>query len=257
MPFGKKAAVPEEVPVEDPTAWMLDNPFTTFFIMHTNEIKYMCMLGYTFLHGHKVFSQLGPSVAPSYKFITMLMACTGGGILVPIFINNIPVPLAQDAYPIAIMTSFAIHHYFPVLREVMGMSGIMKTFVVVLYETLRAYVVVLMTCASADKISPSLFSFPLFGPIFCGTIGGCGGAFLPLNKGLDPIKSGLSSPMLSAFFAATCLHLFLSTPLSEGVIDAKKKGHVHVVVFFIGVGLINAFGLSANKPAAHAAKKEK
>lgn len=133
----------------------------------------------------------------------------------------------------------------------------MKSFVVVLYETLRAYVVVLMTCASADKIAPSLFSFPLFGPIFCGTIGGCGGAFLPLNKGLDPIKGGLSSPMLSALVAATCLHLFLSTPLSEGVIDAKKKAHVHVVIFFIGVGLINAFGLNAKKQTTPTvAKKE-
>lgn len=255
MPF-KKKAVPEEVPVEDPSAWMLDNPFTSFFLMHTNEIKYMCMLGYTFLHGYKVFSQLGSSVSPSYKFITMLMACTGGGIMVPIFINNIPVPLAQDAYPIAIMTSFALHHYFPILREVMGMSYIMKAFVVVLYETLRAYVVVLMTCASADKIAPSLFSFPLFGPIFCGTIGGCGGAFLPLSKGLDPIKGGLSSPMLSALVAATTLHLFLSTPLSEGVIDAKKKAQVHVVVFFIGVGLINAFGFNAKKQPVTVAKKE-
>jgi len=257
MPFGKKKGEePVEAPLEDPTAWMLDHPFTEFLLMHTNEIKYLCMFGYTFLHGHKVFSQLGSSVSPSYKFVSLLVACTGGGIMVPIFINNIPVPLAQDAYPIAILASFTIHSYFPVIREVYAMSGIMKALIVVLYETLRAYVVVLMTCASADKIPASLFSFPLFGPIFCGTIGGCGGAFMPFSKGLDPIKGGLSSPMLSALVGATCLHLFLSTSLSEGVVDAKKKGQIHVVMFFICVGLVNAFGLNVKSKTTTVAKKE-
>lgn len=172
----------------------------------------------------------------------------------PIFINGVPVPLANDAYPIAIITSFTIHHFFPVLREVMGLSHIMKAFFIVLYETLRAYVVVLMTTASAEKIPASLFSFPLFGPIICGTIGGCGGAFLPFNKGLEPIKGGLASPMLSALVAATLLHLFLSTSWSDEVVDAKKKAQVHVAVFFILVGFTSGFGLSA-PPTVPTSKK--
>ena len=44
----------------------------------------------------------------------------------PIFINNIPVPLAQDAYIVAIIAAFALHHYFPVLREVVQQSSIVK-----------------------------------------------------------------------------------------------------------------------------------
>ena len=56
----------------------------------------------------------------------MIMACTGGGILVPIFINKIPVPLSQDAYPLAILVSFFLHQYVPVLREVLGLSKLFK-----------------------------------------------------------------------------------------------------------------------------------
>lgn len=56
----------------------------------------------------------------------MIMACTGGGILVPLFINAIPVPMANDAYPIAILTSFAIHYYFPIVWEVVGLSPMVK-----------------------------------------------------------------------------------------------------------------------------------
>jgi uncharacterized membrane protein YeiH len=84
------------------------------------------MLGYTFMHGSKVFSAIGDKAPFSYKFINMVMACTGGGILVPIFINSIPVPLTQDAYPIAILVSYALHHYFPMLREILALSPVFK-----------------------------------------------------------------------------------------------------------------------------------
>ena len=56
----------------------------------------------------------------------MVLACTGGGIMVPIFINSIPVPLAQDAYPIAIFISFMLHSYFPIIRDVLELSPVFK-----------------------------------------------------------------------------------------------------------------------------------
>ena len=71
--------------------------------------------------GSKVFAA-NPNVSVSFKFVSMILACTGGGILVPLFINSIPVPMANDAYPIAIATSFAIHHYFPIIGEVVKLS---------------------------------------------------------------------------------------------------------------------------------------
>ena len=73
-----------------------------------------------------MFKALGDNAAFSYKFVNMIMACTGGGILVPIFLNAIPVPLATDAYPIAIMTSFLVHTYFPILRDVLDLSPVFK-----------------------------------------------------------------------------------------------------------------------------------
>ena len=242
--MGKKA--PE--PIVDPTGWMLDNDVANFLLLHQKEVLYMCMLGYTFLHGSKVFKAVPKSAPVSYKLISMILACTGGGILVPIFINNIPVPLANDAYPIAILTSFAIHHYFPIVGEVMNLSHLVKSLVVVLYETVRAKVVLTFTLAAGAAISPSVFDFALFGPIMCGTVAGCGGAFLPMNKGLDPIaKDGLQPPMMSAFVGAAMAHLFLKTSLSEGVINAKEKAHLHLALFFIASGLVNAFDLKPKK----------
>jgi hypothetical protein len=119
--------------------------------------------------------------------------------------------------------------------------------VIVFYEAVRAKVVITFTTAAAAAISPSLFSFPVFGPIMCGTVSGCGGAFLPLSKGLDPIKSGMQTPMITACVGATMVHLFLSTSLSEGVVNAKSKAHLHLAVFFIFIGLVTGFDWGAEK----------
>lgn len=253
--FGKKDIVGPEVIMEDPTAWMLENSLSEFLLM-PGGVLYMCTLGYTFLVGHKIFKKLGNSVATSHKFVSMLMACTGGGILVPIFLNGVPVPLANDVYPIAIIISFLLHSNFPILREVLDVSKIVKVIFIVFYETTRASVVMKLTIAAAAKIAPSVFSFPLFGPIFCGTIAGCGGGFLPFDKGLSPIKDGLVSPAKTAFIGATSLHLFLNTSMSDGCINAKSKAQVYLALFFIAVGVVEALGLSAKKEKVVKTKKE-
>ena len=245
---------PEPVAEVDPTGWMIDNDVANFLLLNQKEILYMCMLGYTFLHGCKVFKAVPKTAPVSYKLISLILTCTGGGILVPIFINKVPVPLANDAYPIAILTSFAIHHYFPIVAEVVNLSPFVKSMIVVFYEAVRAKVVMTFTLAAGASIAPTTFSFPLFGPIMCGTVAGCGGAFLPMSKGLDPIaKSGLLPPMSSAFVGSALVHLFLNTGLSAGVIAAKEKAHMHLVLFFITVGLVSAFDFKA---ASSKVKKE-
>jgi len=123
MAFGKK--VQEEI-FEDPSGWILDNEFANFVLFSTDAIKYMCLLGYTFLHGCKLFPTLPSDASVAYKFVRLIFQCTGGGILVPIFINSIPVVLAQDSYPIAIVCSFLIHTQFPIIRDVVKESKIFK-----------------------------------------------------------------------------------------------------------------------------------
>ena len=130
-----------------------------------------------------------------------------------------------------------------------------KTIVIIFYEAVRAKVVTTFTVGAASAIAPSTFSFPVFGPIICGTIAGCGGAFLPLNKGLDPIVNGMQPPMITAFTGATVMHLFLSTSLSEGVVDAKAKAHLHLAVYFVIVGLVTGLDLGARKEVVKTKKE--
>lgn len=250
--MGAKNSSPVEVdvsveePVVDPTAWMIENPIAETFLLHDFPVKFMFLLGYTFYTGIKIFKSYGDKPA-SYKFTAMAMACTGGGLIVPIFLNGMPIFISNDAYPIAIGTSFALLHYFPVLLDVYAHSDILKAVVTVMYEVTRAYVVVLFTSSSAKAISASLFSYPIFGPIVCGAISGVGGAFMPFSKGLDPIKDGLDYKMLTAVIGATCYHIFISTSLSDGCIEAKEKAHIHMTLFFVSTALFQTFGFVLKK----------
>ena len=124
MGFGKKKQ--DVLPPLDESAWILDNGFADFVLMSTDEIKYMCLLGYTFFHGCKVFKTFGKDDSMAFKFVSLTFACTGGGILVPIFLNAVPVPISTDSYPVAIIVSFLIHSFFPILREVLALSPIFK-----------------------------------------------------------------------------------------------------------------------------------
>lgn len=123
---------------------------------------------------------------------------------------------------------------------------------VFLYETMRAFVVCKLTGAAGAAIPASEFSFPIFGPIFCGAIGGCGGAFLPFNKGLDPIKDdGLAPPMISGLVGATFFHLF--TTLASDVKYVEKKAKVIVAFFFIMYGMhVNGVFKALTGPAKKA-----
>lgn len=47
---GRKQTEEEPEPVDD-TAWLISGSIAEFLLLHTDEIRYMAMLGYTFLHG--------------------------------------------------------------------------------------------------------------------------------------------------------------------------------------------------------------
>ena len=170
--------------------------------------------------------------------------------LVPLFINGIPVSLSTDAYPVAIFCSFLLHQYVPQLREILSLSPVFKAICICLYETMRAFVVCKMTKAAGYAIAPSDFEIAVFGPIFCGGIAGCGGVFLPFDKGLKAIETvGLAPNMTTALVAATFYHFFMQTSLSDGVIEAHKKAQLLVAVFFISHNLYSTFGAKFLAPA--------
>jgi hypothetical protein len=215
----------------------------------------ICFLFFFSSIGCKLFGTLPPNSSMAYKYISMILQCTGGGILVPLLLNSIPVPIGQDSYPIMITISFLIHYYFPMLRDVTHQSSILYGMMVVLYEIMRSYVVVKFITLANNTIPPSDFTIPVFGPIFCGTIAGCGAAFVPFNKGLDAIKQSISSPMISACLASIFYHCIVngSTVLQP---NASDKAHVLITIYFIAYHLSTDFHHVKSIPSSTSSSSE-
>ena len=261
-----------DVMVNDPTEWLIHSGFAEFLLLHTLPIKYMIMFGYTYLCGMlfsfcvllllcendasprvltrlpsffshtyntkgcklftNTFTTSQPTTSMIYQYVSMILQCTGGGIIVPLLINGIPVPIGQDSYIIIISISFLLHYYFPMLRDVTIQSSILYGTMIVMYEMMRAYVVVKFITLAATTIAPSEFTIPMFGPIICGTIAGCGAAFVPFNKGLDAIKYAIIPPVISAGIGSIFYHVIVhGTSLLQP--RASAKGHVLLAIFFI------------------------
>jgi len=75
-------------PISDPTGWLLDSGLAEVILMNTHEIKLMCMFGYALLNGYKLYPKLPANCAASYRFISLILANTGGGIVSPL--SSIP-----------------------------------------------------------------------------------------------------------------------------------------------------------------------
>lgn len=236
---------------DESTSWILDNSIADFLLMRTTAVQFMCSFGYAFYVGSGVFKSFPKDASVMYKFISLVFSCTGGGILVPIVLNEIPFPLANETLMIAIFLAFLFHFRYPILRDVLDHSNILKFILILFHEITRTSVVVKIIQATCATISPSLClgNVPLVGPVICGILGGTGGMFLPLNKGLEPIvekkmmnDGGGMGVMKVVGLGVLCFHIFVNMVFySEGVSHVKDKGHLVLAVYFMSMGLIRMF----------------
>lgn len=165
----------------------------------------------------------------------MILQCTAGSIVVPIFLSSIPWILSQDSYSIAILVAFILHETFSFLREVFVLSPYVRIVCIILYEVYQSHLVVFSTDQAAILIQPSEFgNITIFAPILCGTLAGCGYVFLPLDAGLRVTQQGgFGQSIVSAFLAATFYHFFVHTTISTNIINVKEKTQVVISTFLI------------------------
>lgn len=97
---------------------------------------------------------------------------------------------------------------------------------------------------ASSKISPSLFSYPVFGPVIVGTIAGCGGTFLPLSRGLDPLKNGCPDNIMNSFIASAAFVYYINNATGSSVEHDAKLG---VTLFLIFRGLVALYKNNSGK----------
>eukprot|EP00940_MAST-03C_sp_MAST-3C-sp2_P002565 g2565.t1 len=188
-----------------------------------------------------------------------VLSAFGGGIIVPVLVGHdgyYPFPLANDLALSLIVSAYFLMRRSPALRDFVGRSHA-QLVVVVGFEAARCLMLLNWLQVAHATIPPSYFKVPIVGPIICGTIGGCGGAFLPFEKGLNAIKQGPPYAMLSAFVAALIFHttVHIAPVYNSRYALHESQAHVIVVLGLCGIQLFcwaHGYKLFANNNAGSA-----
>ena len=140
-----------------------------------------------------------------------VLASYGGSILVPMLLGINPFPLANDlAVPCAAVVYLLVKKILsPAISDfIENMAGV-KLMLACCFEAVRCKVLIVWLSHANRTIAPSYFSYPLVGPIVCGTLAGCAGAFI-VGGGLQALSAGPSWAMVSAFLASCFFHAFVN-----------------------------------------------
>jgi len=143
--------------------------------------------------------------------VTMGIAAFAGGFLAPLTVGHVPSVLMEEAYFWALIFAWYVTLYAPGISE--PWSQVVKSdcgkilfsvcFAIFKTNQIVGAIEVGAAAIGEETIVPKsrYFLTPVAAPLLCGFFGGCGGAFLPMTKGLAPIEEGKNWNLKAAFFA--------------------------------------------------------
>lgn len=151
-----------------------------------------------------------PQVNWLQRLVLTFMASFGGGTLVPLLLGKPPVWLLNDLLIPVTLLCFVLANYTPVGRLVDSTTAL-RLPLNLLANVFRGNGCC-NTTAMASRALPSSkwYPTPLFGPVFLGTLGSTGGNFLPFDKGLEALGSGLSMAFQPPLIGAVAYHLIVN-----------------------------------------------
>jgi len=159
------------------------------------------------------------------------LSAFGGGIIVPVLVGHdgyYPFPLANDLALALIITAYILVRYVHSVRSSLShtwIQGVMVTG----FEAARTLMLLNWLKVASKTIPSSYFKVPIVGPILCGTIGGCGGAFLPFEKGLGALKDGAPYTLVSAFLASVFFHFSVNVAPAYAPVYAVSELEAHAI----------------------------
>ena len=174
----------------------------------------------------------------AYDLFYTIVGGFGGGILNPVLLcmdSHFPFPMASDIVIPLVFTSWYCLHYVPYYYELVELPFI-KHIVLIGFECVRAFLIQTWALRAAACIKPSYFAFPIFGPLVCGCVAGCGGFFCLVGTG--GIMKMVPWPVQSAFLASL-IHLLLVNGVIYGVPKQNlADAHTFILFFLIVTRII-------------------
>lgn len=177
-----------------------------------------------------------PNTPEPYWFVSMLTVIIngyGGGILAPILLGKPIIPAVFDPIVPLCIAAWYITHIVPKGYQLLDWLPV-KIFWTILLALFRTMTACNIIEGAMDVLKPTEFypSCPLFGPIMVGATLGCAGQFLPFDKGLKVIESGMPWQVQGAIMGSTFFHLCVHD--KTGIFGSSLRFLVLNVVVFVG-----------------------
>jgi len=224
---------------------------------------YVALAGFCAANARAVLTTQ-PKINYFHGCVLMVLTSYGGSTMAAIMCGKPVIFVVNEALVSVCLITWTIMYLAPGILRFLKDTSIGRYINSVTYEIMRCHVLMGCSMLAASSLPSAPNTVPITGPLIAGLLGGCGGAFMPLNKGLEPVAGGLNWRFTSA--AINSLWLFLSTqfPSTKDAIGLSVDWARFVcVAFFVTMPLIQAatgfapFGANPLVPTPPAATPKK
>lgn len=245
-------------PLQD--AFLFSGDFTWMF--------YFTLVGFCCANAKNILSAT-PKINFFHGCALMVLANYGGSTLAAVMVGKPVAFVCNEALVTCCLLTWTVVYAMPSLVLGLMNNPIGKQLTSLCYEIMRCHVLMNCTkmaagCLPAQLAVPAAGRVAIIGPLIAGTLGGCGGGFMPLNKGLDPLAGGLNWRIASAMINSTWLFLSMQYPATKDAIGLDgDTARFFAVAFFAFCPIVEAvlgtsvFGANPTSPAAAPAGKAK
>ena len=155
-----------------------------------------------------------PNLSTPHALALTVLTSFGGGILVPITLGKPMVLHANESVLPVMLAAWTAVNYVPGVYRLFS-TNLGRIVSTTGFEIFRYHV--LAGCSDlANRTLPApmggAYPVAIVGPLIAGLMGGCGGAFMPLSVGLDPVKSGMPWRIQSSLLASVWHHFAVHDP---------------------------------------------
>ena len=160
-------------------------------VLFDGEFKFLfwvCLVGFCAGNLRMILTQT-PNIRFVHGLVLGVLNCYGGSTLAAIICGQ-PVPfVVNEKLIVGFSLTWVVAYSLPaVFMSVVKGTSSGAILISVTYEILRCHVMINCHRMASGVLKAGLFGVPTIGPLICGTLGGCGGGFFPLNKGLEPLE---------------------------------------------------------------------
>ena len=260
------------LPIIEPEGFLLDPMRDLFLFMGPYKLVFYVVLAVFCAANARTILVASPKINYWHGCALMVLANFGGSTLSAIMCGAPVAFVCNEALVTVCLAVWTVMFMLPKATVALLNYTIGNLVTSCCYETMRCHV--LMNCTKqAATVLPdvlikpfALGPVPIVGPLIAGTLGGCGGGFMPLNKGLDPLAGGTNWRIASAAVASVWMFLSTQYPPTVAMIglsyDYARFACVAFMVFtplftaLTGVAPFGANPLIVVKAKASAAKKK-